>query len=321
MDLARMLERCEEGQWAPSDLDWSGSPRLMSRAEEERIVQLFTDMAGIETLAEALFRERAERVEDATLRKIFRSFAGDEARHAQVARRLAEFYDVHHLRSYRTGPNLERFVPHFVDAIRCLSDDVANMYITCGELILDIALLRSIDDYVSDPMSAQAMRLINRDESRHIAIDYYMVESYSSPEYAARTRARAAQRSLREMAQTWRTLITMLYYARPFIREFVEPIYLIDADGARLREAMKRFHQLGAKPGICERPFGKFALMLQDLYHRPVIRALFGKGLGRVAGVGEQFLERLNTEAELAEVANKSYHELAEEALAVKRLR
>lgn len=321
MDLARMLERCEEGQWAPSDLDWSASPRTMSHADEERIVQLFTDMAGIERLAEALFQEQEQRVEDPTLRKIFRSFVGDEARHAQVAQRLAEFYDVHHLRTYRTRPSLERFVPHFVAAIRRLSDDVANMYIICGELILDIALLRSIDDYVSDPMSAQAMQLINRDESRHIAIDYYMVESYSSPEYAARARARTAQTSLRETVQAWRTLATMLYYAQPFIREFVEPMDFVDPSGTRLREAYKRFQQLGVKSGVRERPFGKFALTLQDLYHRPVIRALFGKGLGRVAGVGERFLERLNTEAELAEAANKSYDELAEEALAVKTLR
>ena len=54
-----------------------------------------------------------------------------------------------------------------------LSDDVANVKITVGELILDIALLRSINDHVpTTAMSDQAMRLVNRDESRHIAIDY-----------------------------------------------------------------------------------------------------------------------------------------------------
>ena len=61
----------------------------------------------------------------------------------------------------------------------------ANAYITAGELILDVALLRSLDDYVADEMSHRAMYLINRDESRHIAIDYRMVEYYASPEYAA----------------------------------------------------------------------------------------------------------------------------------------
>src|SRR5512136_1905987 len=86
----------------------------------------------------------------------------------------------------------------------------------------------------------------------------------------------------------WRTLATLLYYAQPFIREFIEPMDFVDPSGARLREAYKRFQQLGAKSALGERPFGKFALTLQDLYHRPVIRAFFGKGLGRVAGVGER---------------------------------
>ena len=211
MDLARMLERCERDQWAPSDLDWSAQPRAMSAEDEQAIVQLFTDMAGIERLAGALFHEQEKRVSDPTLRKIFRSFVRDEVRHAQVAQMLADFYDVRHVRIYRMSPSLARFVPHFLAAIRELSDDVANAYITVGELILDIALLRSIDDYVSDPMSAQAMRLINRDESRHIAIDYYMVEQYASSDYAARAREKVARKSARETAAAWRTFATMLY--------------------------------------------------------------------------------------------------------------
>ena len=42
-------------QWKVSDLDWSRTPRPMSAEAEGAIVQLFTDMAGIERLAAALF--------------------------------------------------------------------------------------------------------------------------------------------------------------------------------------------------------------------------------------------------------------------------
>jgi hypothetical protein len=320
MNLAHMLERCETGQWRPSDLDWSASPRPMPPEDEQKIVQLFTDMAGIERLAGALFHEQERRVNDPTLRAIFRSFVGDEVRHAQVAQMLADFYDVHHYRIYRANPSLERFVPRFLEAIRRLSDDVANTYVTVGELILDIALLRSIDDYVSDPMSAQAMRLINRDESRHIAIDYYMVEHYASPGYAAEVEARVEKRSARETATAWWTFGAMIYYAQPFIHDvFLEPMEFVDPSGQRILEAFKRFQQLGAKPGVSERPFGRFLVGLQDLYHHPVIGPLFGGVLTRVAGVSDRFLRRLNTEAELAEAAAKSYEELAKEALAVKK--
>src|ERR1700733_6483560 len=176
MDLERMLRMCHEGQWKTSDLDWSHRPRAMSKEDEIAIVQLFTDMAGIERLAGALFVEQHRRVTDPTLKKIFATFIKDEVRHAQAAQLLADHYDVSHYKVYRTSLTLERFFPGFVEAIRYLDDDIANSYITAGELILDVALLRSIDDFVKDPMSAQAMELINRDESRHIAIDYYMVE-------------------------------------------------------------------------------------------------------------------------------------------------
>jgi hypothetical protein len=86
----------------------------------------------------------------------------------------------------------------------------------------------------------------------------------------------------------------------------------------RLREAFKRFQQLGAKPGVSERPFGKFVIALQDLYHHPLAGPVFGRALARIAGVEERFLQRLNSDAELAEAATKSYDQLAEEALRVK---
>ena len=94
----------------------------------------------------------------------------------------------HVLQRCRDG-SLEAAFPHFVDAIRYLDDDVANAYVTAGELILDIALLRSLDDYVADPTAAEAMRLINRDESRHIAVDYHLAEYYASDAYTGRLRA------------------------------------------------------------------------------------------------------------------------------------
>src|SRR5579859_7776320 len=157
MNLQSMLEKCRRDQWRLNDLDWSKSPRPMSRDDEMAIVQYFTDMATIERLAGALFREQERRVDDPTLKKIFRTFIVDEERHAQAAERLALFYDVHRHRHYATSESLSRFFPHFLTAVGELSDDIANTYITGGELLLDIALLRSIDDYVADDMSKQVM--------------------------------------------------------------------------------------------------------------------------------------------------------------------
>jgi len=318
MDLSRMLAKCVELQWQPSDLDWSRRPRPLSREDEIAIVQLFTDMAGIERMAGALFIEQERRAEDPTLKSIFATFVKDEVRHSQVAQMLADFYDVHHYRLYQQSVSLQRFTPAFLDALRYLSDDVANAYITVGELILDIALLRSINDYVHDEMSDQAMHLINRDESRHIAIDYHMVEYYSSPEYTQKLESRPAA-PLQERVRGAKAFGLMLFYGQPFFREvFFAPMERVDPSGRRILEAFKRVQMVSAKPGVAERPFGAFMLGLQNAYRNPVGRALLGGLLARIAGMEPRFMEQIPTEAEMDRARGQSFDELAQEALEVK---
>jgi hypothetical protein len=315
MDLSRMLGMCRTGQWNVGDLDWSQAPRAMSAEDEASVVQYFTDMAQIERLAGALFVEQQRRVADPVLKEIYASFVIDEMRHSHVAQMLADHYDVHRLRTYRVSPSLERFFPHFVDAIRHLPDDVANAYITSGELILDIALLRSIDDFVADPLSAQAMELINRDESRHIAIDYYMVGVYASAEY----QTSRPKPTLRDVAVAARTFGAMTVWGRPFFRDvFFGPMDRIDPTGERLREAFKRMQLLGARPGLDQLPLVKFWGSMMDLYHQPWMGRRARDVVARVVGAEPRFMERLATEDELARARVMSLDDLAEEALAAK---
>jgi hypothetical protein len=318
MDLERMLRMCHEGQWKTSDLDWSQAPRPMPKDDEVAIVQLFTDMAAIERLAGALFVEQQKRTSDPRLKEIFTTFVKDEVRHAQTAQMLADHYDVHHYEVYRTSLSLERAFPAFVDAIQYLADDVANTYITAGELILDVALLRSVDDFVHDPMSAQAMALINRDESRHIAIDYYMVEHYASDEYKAQRRK--VSRSLREEARALTAFARLLTRARPFFRDvFFVPMERVDPSGTRLREAFKRMQLLGAKPKVAELPFMRFMQAIQDLHNSRFAGPRLRSFLGTLAGAEPRFLEQLATDEERARASTMSFDALAEEALAAKR--
>lgn len=317
LDLDRMLEHCRRNQWSIGDLDWNRTPRPMGQSDEMTVVQLFTDMAGIERLAGALFREQARRVNHPTLQAIFATFVKDEVRHSHAAQLLADFYDVHHYREYRMSPSLTAFAPVFVNAVRYLSDDVANSYIVAGELILDIALLRSIDDFVDDEMSHAAMRLINRDESRHIAVDYHMAEYYASAAFAARRRTQP-RLPLAEMARGAATFITMLYHGRAFIDDvFLSPMQHLDAKGKRLREAFKRMQLLGMKETSGTLPFNRFLRALQVIFNHPVGGPLLGGVAGRLAGVG-RFLERFYTPADLEQARRMSYADLADEALGAK---
>lgn len=315
-----MLRMCHEGQWKIADLDFSQRPRPMNRDDEMAVVQYFTDMSQIERLAGALFVEQERRAKDPTLKEIFATFVVDEMRHAHAAQMLADHYDVHHYKVYRTSDSLAHFFPSFVDAIRHLSDDVANAYITSGELVLDIALLRSINDFVNDPLSAQAMELINRDESRHIAIDYYMVGYYASPEYREKRKQEVPKRTLAEQAAGARAFASMTRWGRPFFRDvFFAPMQRVDPTGKRLREAFKRMQILGSKPGVGDLPLARFWNKMMDLYNHPRTGPRAKDVIASIVGAEPEFMERLTTDEELARAHRLSFEELAEEALEVKR--
>jgi hypothetical protein len=318
VDLARMLEMARRDQWQiDRDLDWSVKPRALSREDEISIVQYFTDMAGIEQLAGALFAVQRDNASDATLRAIFQTFVIDEERHSRVADRLARHYDVHRYQRYERNPHLVRFSKHFVKAARHLSPDIANAYITSGELLLDIALLRSIDDFVDDEMSHAAMKLVNRDESRHIAVDYHMSEYYASAAYDAWL-AKQPRRRRRDRARAAISLAGVMFHAQPFFRDvFFGPMELVDRDGRRLREAFKRIQLLGLKTGT-ERPFAKFLRALFDLYNHPRWGRVTAPLVTRVMGVPERVIRHLYTDEEEANLVNVTYEQMADDALAAK---
>jgi hypothetical protein len=318
MDLARMLDKCVRDQWTVDDLDWSLPPPALPRDKEEAVVQYFTDMAGIELLAGALFEVQRKKTTDPTLKKIFATFVADEKRHSEVAARLARHYDVHHYRTYVESPSLTAFRPHFLALVERTSPEIANAYITSGELILDVALLRSLDDYVADEMSHRAMHLINRDESRHIAIDFYMTETYASDAYLAEVRRRPRP-PLRELAAGARVLVTMMWHARPFLKDvFLTPMDRTDPSGHRIQEAFKRIQLLMRKPTVARLPFSRFMIATQNFYNHPIGGKLFGRVLLRALGAEDRAARFLFTSEELARSQRMSFDELAEEALQAK---
>jgi hypothetical protein len=320
MDLSRMLDKCIRDQWSIDDLDWTLPPPALPRDKEEAVVQYFVDMAGIERLAGALFTVQRDNTIDPTLNKIFSTFVADEKRHAAVAARLATHYDVNHYRTYTESASLTKFRPHFLRVVQQTSPEIANAYITAGELILDVALLRSLDDYVADDMSHRAMHLINRDESRHIAIDFHMTEVYASDDYLAAARRRPWP-SAREVVANTRALALMMWFAKPFLHEvFLAPMDRTDPSGKRILEAFKRVQLLLRKPIVARLPFSRFMLGMQDLYNHPRWGKLLGPVLLRMLGADRRAATIQFTDAELDRVNRQSFEEMADDALALKTL-
>ena len=163
------------------------------------------------------------------------------------------------------------------------------------------------------------MELINRDESRHIAIDYYMSEYYASPEFSA-IAAQRAKASAEGSRGRPRTFLKMIYRVKPFFQDvFFAPMSRVDPTGKRLKEALKRFQLLGRRVDDNQmRAFGRFMRTVQDLHNHPIAGALFGPALARIAGVRPEFIRELYSETELERARKMSYAALAEEALSAK---
>ena len=318
MDVDRMLEKCVRDQWAPEDVDYSAPPRAMTRDEEEAVVQYFHNMSAIERFAKALFEEQERRVRDARLKKIYATFVVDEERHAQVAERLARHYDVHHYKRYRVSPEIERFKPYFLACIEYMSDEVANAYITGGEIMLDVALLRSIDDYVADATSHQAMELINRDESRHIAVDYHMVEYYTSDAYWAHRAERAPDKLSHRVLAAW-SFVNLVRTGGPFFMHmFFLPMRRTDPKGKRMFEAFKRMQLLQNMPGVERSPLGRFMLFTRDLYNHPLWGRVFAGVAVKLSGLPPEALKLLYTREEGEQARRRGFDWLAQDALGAK---
>jgi hypothetical protein len=318
MDLDRMLSKCQTDQWEVSDLDWSRPPPSMPREREEAVVQYFTDMAAIERLAGALFEQQRRRATDPRLQHIFQSFVRDEVRHSHVAQRLADHYDVHHYRVYQPNEALRKFTPAFVHALQFLSAEYATTYITTGELILDVALLRSLDDYVQDVTCSDAMQLVNRDESRHIAVDFHMIAWYASEAYQ-RELAQQEPLGLRQQLRAWAAFARVFRHARPFFRQvFFEPMARTDPSGRRIREAFKRMQLLSAKPEVAARPFNRFLIRMQRVHNHPVAGPVLGRLVVRLTGVDPDYLRILYTDQEFRRASGLDIDTLAEESLQAK---
>ncbi len=282
-----MLERCERGQWSVDDFDWSGRPIPLSADDEQRLCAYYVDMSYIERLAGALFRSLSERLDDPLLRAIFASFAADELRHSHAAARLADYFDVHHHRVYTPSIAMLRFIPYFVGMIDTLSPAFATSFILTGELILDVALLRSLNAHVDDPLSRAVVERINQDESRHLAMDMHMTEVF----------ARAAVPSWWNVAVApWlqTDFWGVLAWGPGFFNDVLfRPMQALDPSQREMRDVvarLRRFYERGSVDGNpAVEQFRQVAALLDTTFGGIVGRVLEALVLG-TAGVDVSFV-------------------------------
>lgn len=249
LHLEKMLDRVEKGHWDVNDFDWSQKSKLnLSRADEIRVCQHFLNLSYIERMAAALFLSLSERMEDPTVKAIYKNFHKDEIRHAQAMARLQDYFDVHAYKTYLPSKAMMAFFPYFVSSLDTMNPAFANSAVTIGELFLDIALLRALNDYVEDPLSRAVIEKVNQDESRHVTMDFYMSEYCSDHIMKPKKKSRLPALFNRDL---WGTTI----WGQGFgFDVFLKPMSYLDKGNVRQKEALMRLRRLYAKPELAKNP-------------------------------------------------------------------
>ncbi len=256
LDLDRMLEAVSKGQWSVDDFDWDrpveGEDRLPAN-ERKLLGKLLLFTAGIERLGADAFRAHANQVSDPRAKAIFELIALDEERHAaaevRMAKRLGfrwnELPWVTRLAFREVGQDLRYPSP---GAQQYIHENI-SMLILLFELALDTVLIPTIKNRLNgDPVHEEVFRLLDKDESRHLSMDYWLLELKGS---APREKSRGRLWYLRNDPIRLRSLAALLAgfaAMTPVTRKLFTPEQMADY-WKRVEAIPKKSPHAGNVPG------------------------------------------------------------------------
>lgn len=174
MDMEQMLTKIKNRQWALADIDWDApGAETISEEFKPKLKAFMADLTWIENVGARGFAAMAKKAPNPTLAEIYRYFHAEEQRHANAELALMQ----------RWGMLADGEIPEpnvnirlAIDWLDRFGDDmplsVLGTVIPMLEVALDGALLKFLLDEVEDPVCHQVFEKINNDESRHIAVDF-----------------------------------------------------------------------------------------------------------------------------------------------------
>ncbi|BBZ43259.1 reductase [Mycobacterium parmense] len=242
IDMEAMLAKIKDRQWALADIDWEAPGADTIRPEfRPKLKAFMADLCWIENIGARGFAALAKKAPDPTIAEIYRYFHAEEQRHANAELALMKRWGM--LEDGEVPkPNVNiRLAIEWLDAY---SDDmplsVLGTVIPMLEVALDGALLKFLLDTVEDPVCHQVFERINNDESRHIAVDFEVLEIIGHA---------TARRLAIEFVGTVATpglIIGALMYM-PLLNRIRNEMAGMGMESERLFNAVKRFKQLGER--------------------------------------------------------------------------
>ena len=266
-DFPAMLNKIKSRQWALADIDWDApGAETITDAQRPQLAAFMADLVWVENIGARGFAAMATKTDDDDLKQIYRWFHAEEQRHANAELALMERWGML-VDGEVPEPNINvRLAIEWLDRY---SDDmslsVLGTVIPMLEVALDGALVKFLLDEVSDPVCHEVFAKINADESRHLAVDFQVLDMLGHIEL---------RRLLIQSAGTFlnpKTLLGFLMYM-PLLNRVRDNIVGMGLSEQRLYQAMGRFAAVGERSECTRRLplfqfFKRHATMVVDRGH------------------------------------------------------
>ena len=275
LDLEKTLTKMKASQWALADIDWDAPGREIVTEDKElypKLKAFMADLMWIEHVGARGFAAMAKKAPNETLAEIYRYFHAEEQRHANAEMALMKRWGMLE-GDELPEPNINiRLVVEWLDTY---ADDmplpVLGSVIPMLEMALDGALCKFLLDTVHDPVCHEAFGKINADESRHLGVDFHVLEMLGhGPLY------RQGIEFVGRMLDP-RLLVGILAYL-PLLNRMRDNLVKLGLKEERLYEAIGKYKRIGGTPGGRRNPWfqlisGHGKVMVDRtnrFYHLPV---------------------------------------------------
>lgn len=248
LDLARTLTTIKERQWALADIDWE-APGAEMITDEQRpaLTQFMADLVWIEQIGGQAFGAMAKKAQSPVLKEIYTYFHAEEQRHANAELALMKRWGM-----LEDGvvpePNINiriaiEWLDRWADSLPLIT---LGTIIPMLEVALDGALLKFLLDEVHDPVCHQVFAKINADESRHLAVDFAVMEMLGAGPFR-RVLTSSIASTLKPQA-----LLGILVYT-PLLSKTRDSLMAMGLKEERLYEAMEKFASIGDRSATTRR--------------------------------------------------------------------
>jgi len=242
MDMELMLEKIKNKQWALADIDWD-APGAETISDEFRpkLKEFMADLCWIENVGARGFAALATKAPDETIAEIYRYFHAEEQRHANAELALMRRWGMLEEDEIPEPSTNIRMAIEWLDTYGDqMSLSVLGTVIPMLEVALDGALLKFLLEEVQDPVCHQVFEKINNDESRHIAVDFAVLDMIGH----ARARKLAVE-FVSSVASPGLIIGALMYV--PLLNRMRNNMVGMGLQPERLYQAMERFEKLGAR--------------------------------------------------------------------------